>query len=83
MTLVDEVAGAVVARVNAILARFTRNIEEPAARRHINLHSKSAEPVVTIFERVATFQFIGAPPHRRNRAERMCDPKASGRPGSV
>ena len=31
MTLVDEVAGAVVARVNAIPARFTRNIEQRAA----------------------------------------------------
>lgn len=30
MTLVDEVAGAVVARVNAIPARFTRNIEQRA-----------------------------------------------------
>ena len=31
MTLVDEVCGAVVARVNAIPARFTRNIEQRAA----------------------------------------------------
>jgi len=31
MTLVDEVAGAVVAGVNAIPARFTRNIEQRAA----------------------------------------------------
>jgi hypothetical protein len=31
MTLVGEVAGAVVARVNAIPARFTRNIEQRAA----------------------------------------------------
>ena len=31
MTLVDEVAGAVVARVNAIPARFTRNMEQRAA----------------------------------------------------
>ena len=31
MTLVDEVAGAVVARVNAIPTRFTRNIEQRAA----------------------------------------------------
>jgi hypothetical protein len=30
MTLVDEVAGAVVSRVNAIPARFTRNIEQRA-----------------------------------------------------
>ena len=30
MTLVDEVAGSVVARVNAIPARFTRNIEQRA-----------------------------------------------------
>jgi len=31
MTLVDEVAGAVAARVNAIPARFTRNIEQRVA----------------------------------------------------
>jgi hypothetical protein len=37
MTLVDEVAGAVVARINAIPARFTRNIEQRALGQSMRL----------------------------------------------
>jgi len=48
MTLVDEVAGAVVARVNAIPARFTRNIEERAA-----LQREVDEALAEVADRIA------------------------------
>ena len=55
MTLVDEVAGAVVARVNAIPARFTRNIKQRAA-----LQREVDEALAEVADRIeklgATFQ---------------------------
>ena len=55
MTLVDEVCGAVVARVNAIPARFTRNIEQRAA-----LQREVDEALAEVADRIeklgATFQ---------------------------
>jgi len=55
MTLVDEVAGAVVAQVNAIPARFTRNIEQRAA-----LQREVDEALAEVADRIeklgATFQ---------------------------
>jgi phage terminase Nu1 subunit (DNA packaging protein) len=55
MTLVDEVAGAVASRVNAIPARFTRNIEQRAA-----LQREVDEALAEVADRIeklgATFQ---------------------------
>jgi hypothetical protein len=55
MTLVDEVCGAVVARVNAIPARFTRNIEQRAALQR-EVDEALAEVANRIEKLGATFQ---------------------------
>jgi phage terminase large subunit GpA-like protein len=80
MTLVDEVAGTVVARVNAIPARFTRNIEQRAALQR-EVDETLAEVADRIEELGATFQSGRDDPAADEEGENRVYPLSSGRPG--